>query len=145
MAAGLYLWRTDGHPQWPVLIGVLALSAQALIRAPHARRAANATADSGYVGPIEVALLAGVSVGIVALPLVYLATPVFDCLDYSLPIWAAVGGAVLATAGLSMFDRSHRDLGEQWSASLQIGQRHRLVTAGVYKCIGHPMYAAIWS
>ena len=83
-------------------------------------------------------------VGIVALPLIYLATPVFDALDYTRPGWSAVIGVLVAGAGLCIFHRSHRDLGQHWSATLQIGQRHRRVTRGIYGRVRHPMYAAIW-
>jgi hypothetical protein len=76
VAVGLYVWRTDGHPRWPVLVGMIALCAQVLIRAPHARRAAAVEADAEHVTSLERLLLAMVFVGMVALPLIYLATPV---------------------------------------------------------------------
>lgn len=144
VAVGLYVWRTDGHPHWPVLVGMIALCAQVLIRAPHARRAAAVEADAEHVTSLERLLLAMVFVGMVGLPLIYLATTVFDALDYGLPGWLAVIGVLVAGAGLWVFRRSHRDLGQHWSASLQIGDGHRLVTRGIYGRVRHPMYAAIW-
>ena len=36
------------------------------------------------------------------------------------------------------------DLGGNWSATLEIRERHSLVTHGVYRRVRHPMYAAHW-
>jgi protein-S-isoprenylcysteine O-methyltransferase Ste14 len=46
--------------------------------------------------------------------------------------------------GLWLFRRSHKDLGRQWSASLEIRESHQIVRAGVYRRIRHPMYASFW-
>ena len=54
----------------------------------------------------------------------------------------AVGSAVLEMCGLWLFWRSHRDLGANWSPSLEITEQHTLVTRGVYARVRHPMYAA---
>jgi protein-S-isoprenylcysteine O-methyltransferase Ste14 len=127
-----------------VLVGVIMLCARALIRAPHARRATVVEADAAYVTSVErVVLVLGV-VGLSALPLIYLAMPAFDALDYELPGWMAGIGALVAGAGLWVFHRSHHDLGQHWSATLRIGQHHRLVTRGIYEWVRHPMYAPIW-
>ena len=45
---------------------------------------------------------------------------------------------------LWLFWRSHVDLGQNWSVSLEMRERHQLVTDGVYRFIRHPMYASIW-
>jgi protein-S-isoprenylcysteine O-methyltransferase Ste14 len=45
---------------------------------------------------------------------------------------------------LWLFWRSHADLGQNWSVSLELRQGHQLVTQGVYRRIRHPMYASIW-
>ena len=42
-----------------------------------------------------------------------------------------------------MFWRSHSDLGQNWSISLELRKGHELVTRGVYAAVRHPMYAAI--
>jgi len=47
-------------------------------------------------------------------------------------------------AALWLFCRSHLDLGQNWSQSLEIRKGHQLVTDGVYRFIRHPMYASIW-
>ena len=47
-------------------------------------------------------------------------------------------------AALWLFWRSHADLGQNWSVSLEIRKDHRIVQHGVYRLIRHPMYASIW-
>jgi protein-S-isoprenylcysteine O-methyltransferase Ste14 len=43
-----------------------------------------------------------------------------------------------------VFWRSHRDLGTNWSPTLEIREQHTLVTHGIYRRIRHPMYLSIW-
>jgi protein-S-isoprenylcysteine O-methyltransferase Ste14 len=43
-----------------------------------------------------------------------------------------------------LFRRTHKDLGRNWSVSLDIRENHRLVTNGVYSFVRHPMYSAFW-
>lgn len=45
---------------------------------------------------------------------------------------------------LALFWRSHADLGQNFSRTLELQERHALVTRGVYRRMRHPMYAAIW-
>jgi protein-S-isoprenylcysteine O-methyltransferase Ste14 len=46
-------------------------------------------------------------------------------------------------AALWLFWRSHADLGQNWSRSLELRTAHQLVRHGVYRSTRHPMYAAI--
>jgi len=49
-----------------------------------------------------------------------------------------------ALAGsLVVFWRGHADLGLNWSPSLEIRERHELITRGIYSVIRHPMYASL--
>ncbi len=43
-----------------------------------------------------------------------------------------------------VFWRSHADLGLNWSPSLEIREKHELITRGIYGLIRHPMYASQW-
>jgi protein-S-isoprenylcysteine O-methyltransferase Ste14 len=43
-----------------------------------------------------------------------------------------------------MFYLSHRELGRNWSISLDLRETHKLVTDGVYARVRHPMYTAFW-
>lgn len=57
---------------------------------------------------------------------------------------AGIVGTVLFGAALWLFWRAHVDLGQNWSPSLEIGERQTLVTRGMYRQIRHPMYASHW-
>jgi protein-S-isoprenylcysteine O-methyltransferase Ste14 len=50
-------------------------------------------------------------------------------------------GTALLGAAIWLFWRSHRDLGKNWSPSLEISAQQTLITHGVYRTIRHPMYA----
>jgi protein-S-isoprenylcysteine O-methyltransferase Ste14 len=92
----------------------------------------------------EKLLLAGMAPGTLLLPLLYLFTPWLAFADYSLPPALPWIGVVAMIASLWLFWRSHSDLGQNWSVSLELRENHELVTCGVYRSIRHPMYASIW-
>ena len=54
--------------------------------------------------------------------------------------WAGVGFGIIS---LGLFAWTHVTLGRFWSTCLQLRPDHRLVTAGPYARIRHPMYSAI--
>lgn len=92
----------------------------------------------------EKILLAAMFPPVILLPLLYLFTPLLAFADYRLPALVPWFGAVAMVASLWLFWRSHSDLGQNWSVSLEIREGHQLVAQGVYRHIRHPMYASIW-
>ncbi|HEX4924534.1 MAG TPA: protein-S-isoprenylcysteine O-methyltransferase [Bdellovibrionales bacterium] len=84
------------------------------------------------------------SVSLILLPLMALFTSWLDAFDFRESPALIAGGAVLLAAGLYVFWVSHRDLGENWSVTLELKEGHSLVTNGIYAKIRHPMYLAIW-
>jgi protein-S-isoprenylcysteine O-methyltransferase Ste14 len=98
----------------------------------------------GRMDFLEKALLVLLIPGALVLPLVYLFTPWLGFADYRLPMGADLCGLLLMLAALYLFWRSHADLGENWSQTLEVRKGHQLVTHGVYRSIRHPMYAALW-
>ena len=98
----------------------------------------------GRVDALEKTLMAIVIPGGLLLPVVYLFTPWLAFADYHLPASAPWFGTVLMIAALWLFWRSHADLGQNWSVTLELRQGHQLVRHGVYRSIRHPMYASIW-
>jgi protein-S-isoprenylcysteine O-methyltransferase Ste14 len=92
----------------------------------------------------EKILLASMFPPVILLPLLYLFMPLLEFADYRLPEVVPRLGAVIMGASLWLFWRSHTDLGQNWSVSLEIRKKHELVTQGVYRYIRHPMYASIW-
>jgi protein-S-isoprenylcysteine O-methyltransferase Ste14 len=52
-------------------------------------------------------------------------------------------GIALLASGLWLLYRSHADLGDNWSITLEVRREHELKTDGVYRSVRHPMYAAL--
>ena len=93
---------------------------------------------------VEKILMAIVIPGALLLPVIYLFTPWLSFADYHLPALAPWCGTLLMLAALRLFYRSHADLGQNWSVTLELRKGHQLVKEGVYRSIRHPMYASIW-
>ncbi len=53
-------------------------------------------------------------------------------------------GVIAMAAGLWLFWRSHVDLGDSWSVTLELNADHRLVTHGVYRLVRNPMYSSFF-
>lgn len=122
-----------------VLFGIVST---VVIRAPHGKRRGKVKIVESRRGSREIGLLALMWITMMILPILAIFTPIFSFADYRLyPILFSIGLACL-TAGLWLFYRSHADLGESWSLSLEILEGHKLVTHGVYERIRHPMYTA---
>ena len=92
----------------------------------------------------ELVLLGCSLTGLGIVPYVYLATGFPHFADY--PFVPAQGwlGACLYLCVLWLFYRTHRDLGRNWSVSLDVRESHTLVTTGIYGYVRHPMYSGFW-
>jgi protein-S-isoprenylcysteine O-methyltransferase Ste14 len=129
---------------WYAKAAVLAASiVMVVIRAPHGHRSRKVKVAKSRKGPLEVALLTLAWISFFV-PLLWVFTPVFAFADYPLRRFPFVAGIALYVAGLWIFHRSHADLGEFWSITLEVRERHRLVTDGVYRRIRHPMYLGLF-
>ena len=128
---GIYIWA----------IGVVAWF---VIRYPYARKARRTRTVRVHGWSRERILLAVAGFGLVVVPVLWLATGWPRGLDYQLNYMTVALGAAVYLASLWLFRRSHKDLGRQWSASLEIRESHQIVRAGVYRRIRHPMYASFW-
>jgi len=116
----------------------------AAIRAPFETKSKKVTAVKYQRDGLEVFLLAMMTVGLIVVPLVYAFTDVFSFADHPLPAAAYWIGVVFLLAYLWLFYRSHADLGTNWSVTLEIKDKHALITHGVYSRIRHPMYTSIY-
>ncbi len=92
---------------------------------------------------LETTLLILVGVGSLLLPVLYLVTPWLAFADYHIPAFGPWCGTSLMVPALWLFYRSHADLGQNWSVTLELRKGHQLVKRGVYRSIRHPMYASI--
>jgi protein-S-isoprenylcysteine O-methyltransferase Ste14 len=128
---------------WFAKLAVLAATLGVIvIRAPHGKRSRRVAVAKSYRGTREKVLLTVAWVSFL-LTLVWIATPLFAFAEYPLrPAQLAVGVALLVL-GLWLFYRSHADLGQNWSVTLEVREQHRLVTEGVYRWVRHPMYLAL--
>jgi protein-S-isoprenylcysteine O-methyltransferase Ste14 len=122
----------------------LAIVVEIVIRAPHnKKRKAEKMSEQRITGQ-EMLVLNLLLLGGFILPIIYSATSWLDFANYSLPDWAGWIGVVLISAALYVFWRAHADLGLNWSPSLEIREKHELITRGIYHVIRHPMYASQW-
>ncbi|MEM9804849.1 MAG: protein-S-isoprenylcysteine O-methyltransferase [Cyanobacteria bacterium P01_D01_bin.56] len=126
------------------IIFLVCFALTGVIRKPYERETKKNIIIDNRKTPQENGLLGFVFLGMIVLPLIYIATPLFNFANYSLPVWANVLGIIAFAIALYLFWRSHHDLGKNWSPTLQVREDHTLITSGIYQTIRHPMYTAIW-
>lgn len=70
-----------------------------------------------------------------------------DRFQFYLPVWLRWLGTIIATVGVLFWIYAQSVLDRNWSGNLKIQKEHRLMTAGPYGRIRHPIYAAmiLWS
>jgi len=124
------------------VIVLLASVVMVAIRAPHGQRSRGAPVLRSRKGTLEVVLLTIAWVAFF-LPLIWVATPVLASANYPLRPVPLFAGTVCLTLALWLFHRSHADLGTNWSITLEVRERHRLITQGLYRRVRHPMYLAL--
>ena len=59
-----------------------------------------------------------------------------------LSAWAGWLGVIIIAGAVFVFWRAHADLGLNWSSTLEIREKHELITRGIYGIIRHPMYTS---
>ena len=124
------------------VIILLASIVMVAIRAPHGQRSHGIPVVRSRKGKLEIVLLTIAWLAFF-LPLIWIATPVLASADYTLRPVPLLTGTVCLTLGLWLFQLSHADLGANWSITLEVLEKHRLVTQGVYRRVRHPMYTAL--
>lgn len=111
----------------------------------HAYITGSALPVRATIGSRREQLLVGlVGVGMLGLPLLFIATPLLDITAFPNLSALLIVGLIFGTPGVWLFWRSHADLGANWSPVLEIRDGHSLITHGVYGRMRHPMYAAIF-
>ena len=119
-------------------------AANFVIRAPYIKAHQRLPIRANRKTRGDTGLFLAVGVGGFFLPLIYVFTPVLSFADYSSPLWVGLIGVVVVLLGNWVFWKSHKDLGTNWSPTLEIREKHTLVTHGIYRRIRHPMYLSIW-
>lgn len=120
---------------------LLANIAMVAVRAPYGKQSRVIPVAKSRKGAMEVVMLT-IASATYLLPLVWLATPLLAFADYLLHPLAFSAGAVCMATGMWLFRQSHKDLGANFSMSLEMRKQHQLVTHGIYRHIRHPMYLA---
>jgi protein-S-isoprenylcysteine O-methyltransferase Ste14 len=115
-----------------------------VIRAPHIKAHQRVPVRSNRKTRSDTRLFLTVGVGGFLVPLFYVFSPILSFANYSIPLWIGVAGVVILIAGDWVFWKSHKDLGTNWSPTLEIREGHKLVANGIYSRIRHPMYLSIW-
>ena len=113
-------------------------------RYPYARRARRVAKVRTPYRSREFVLMSISATGLGIVPALYVFTDALRFADYPIQIWQPVLGAVLFAGALYLFRRTHKDLGRNWSVTLEVREQHALVTEGIYKSVRHPMYSAFW-
>ena len=116
--------------------------AMVIIRAPHGQRSRGVKVVKSRRGGLEIALLTVAWLAFFV-PLVWVVAPIFAFADYPLRPAPLFAGVVCLAVGLWLFARSHADLGTNWSITLEVREKHQLVTEGIYRHVRHPMYLAL--
>ncbi len=113
-----------------------------LLRLPHQLRSYKEPIRVSRRGLGDWSVLVFMTICNAALPFAYVVAKEPRFANYPFqPACAFIGTAVFAFA-LWLFYRTHKDLGRNWSVSLEIRRDHRVVTSGVYRYVRHPMYLA---
>lgn len=126
-----------GEVSW--LLGIVAWY---VIRYPFERRAKRVRVVRDYRSLSEKIALSVAFFGLAILPAFYVATGIPRGADYAPNSWAIAAGIVIFVFGLWVFRRSHKDLGRNWSVTLEIRDKHKLISGGLYRFIRHPMYSS---
>jgi protein-S-isoprenylcysteine O-methyltransferase Ste14 len=129
---------------WSKIIWLAFGTAWFLLRLRPGRRSRKTPVRYSARGAREFALLGASLTGLGIVPGIYLAIHFPRFADYPVvPVLSYLGIGVYLTS-LWLFQRTHSELGHNWSVSLDLRERHTLVTTGVYAWVRHPMYAGFW-
>lgn len=130
------------NPWFAKTVIILGSIVMVAIRAPHGQRSRGIKVVKNRKGLLEIFLLTVAWLGFF-LPLLWISTPVIAFADYPLHLVPLIAGVLCLALGLWLFYRSHGDLGTNWSITLQVREKHQLVTQGIYQHVRHPMYLAL--
>jgi protein-S-isoprenylcysteine O-methyltransferase Ste14 len=115
-----------------------------IVRFPYERRARKAKVRASQRDARELILLGISLTGLGIIPIIYVFTGFPASANRSFIPWVAWIGVVPALGSLWLFWRTHKELGRNWSVSLEVRDKHELVTNGVYRYVRHPMYSAFF-
>lgn len=124
------------------IVWVLGIIAWYAIRYPSERRARRTRVVSDRRSGVEAVGLSAALLGLAFVPGFYVATGRPEAADYTAHSWAVILGAILFCIAMWVFRRTHKALGRNWSITLQIREKHELISHGPYAFVRHPMYTS---
>lgn len=119
-----------------------------VIRFPHRRRYRNELRQKGSAHSRMTVL--GVTLdmlsflGMEIVPLFAIFSTWLDFADNKTPGGLSWLGVAFMAGSITLLVLAHRDLGRNWSPSVDLRQEHQLVTQGIYAHLRHPIYASVW-
>ncbi len=115
-----------------------------VIRLPHQIKSWKTKTRVNRRSTLEKILLTCSFTGLGIIPFLYVISGMPRFANYPFqPVLAWLGTAVFALS-LWLFFRVHKELGRNWSDSLEVREQHKLVTDGLYRHVRHPMYTAFF-
>jgi protein-S-isoprenylcysteine O-methyltransferase Ste14 len=115
-----------------------------VIRFPHERRSRK-TRIARRAGGVHDRLLMSASLaGLGVVPVIYLLTGEPRFANYMPSFLQSVVGVLTLAGALILFHLTHKQLGRNWSVTLNTRKSHKLIDTGLYAYIRHPMYSAFW-
>jgi protein-S-isoprenylcysteine O-methyltransferase Ste14 len=82
--------------------------------------------------------------GLGIIPGIYVATGAPQFAEYAFSPLQGILGVLLMAGALILFRVTHKQLGRNWSVTLDTRKTHKLVDTGIYAHVRHPMYSAFW-
>lgn len=124
------------------IVWVIGIVAWYFIRVPFERRAKRVRVVSNRRSPVDMIGLASGLLGLAVIPAFYVATGIPQQADHAAHPAAIMLGAVIFFFALWFFRRTHKELGRNWSITLEIRDKHELISGGPYAFVRHPMYTS---
>ncbi|MBK5566958.1 protein-S-isoprenylcysteine O-methyltransferase [Ensifer sp. SSB1] len=121
---------------------VIGIVAWYVVRYPFERRAKRVRVTTSRRSMTDTIGLAAALLGLAIVPGLYVATGIPRFADYPAQSWMVVLGVPIFAMALWTFRRTHKELGRNWSISLEIREKHQLISKGLYALVRHPMYTS---
>jgi len=82
--------------------------------------------------------------GMCFVPFVYIFTDYLNRFEFNIPLSVRIVCSLGLFANILLFYHVHKELSDNWSAVLEVKEKHTLIKTGIYKYIRHPMYTQSW-
>ncbi len=124
------------------IIWVIGIIAWYFIRVPFERRAKRVRIVSNRRSAVDMFGLGSGLLGLAVIPAIYVATGFPSEADHATNVFGVILGAATFAFALWFFRRTHKELGRNWSITLEIRDKHELISGGPYAFVRHPMYTS---